>query len=997
MYKYSQDINFLKKICSQKNQKIYCQIFSLDEYDNIIKNLTGIIQNGSINLDGSSAIRRTCSLTILLQNLKQINYILNLNTKIKIEIGLENFTNKYLDNKIIWFPMGIYYLINFTIDNTAQGIILNLSAKDKMIKLTGDLGGTFNSTIEFGVINTETDIKGKFIKNKIKLKTIITEMVHTYGYEPYEKIFIYDLDDYGLNSISYQGEKPVYAFLEEKEDKMIVVNYMFDDNYIINTYNGEDKKLSELSNENKDFFISKYNILNEKQEYNSFYLKDDNNKEHSYYIKKCNKGDIIGYELAELTYIDDLIAAPGENVTSILNKILNILGKDNYEYYYDLNGNFIFKKQDQFIQIESYLNPYVSFLKPDMQFTDQIIINKTESFDLSKIKNDFTIWGKKNNSEQQFHVRIAIDKKPKQYISLKIDKNKEKELKQKYPDLYNEKVELEQESICYSVNPYSLSDDWNNESTWRQVDWREIIYQMAQDYKKFNQLSDFYKLIEKNNPEYVNGITGYERYYIDLDGFWRSLYVLEPEKIDIETSLSEDIFYTIDLTKPIVYFSEMMNDPDGEKFVIERNYYIDKDNEISKDKEENILYDIKSANIENQTVYRKRKNQDNLLYYEAIGSLNEIIQTNYKILQKIYYAANGYNDEDYFILRDIDTDNRYVLSARNPALIRLINNNIDLSNESDQERMNTINNKEWLYLKKDAQEPDILGIYYDITSLYLQINSNIKYGAILKPDEEKVHLFTPTESALYYKKIEEYPKNKQGYDLTNIQDFSKDKNGLILWAQANNKLTGINKNINQITHYNNKIYNDPANLIFWFDFLDNATFSANHFIQNIGPREYVQSKTNAVSIVNLYSLDNIFLNYQKSYTKDEAAIQNFYSTSFAQKRNKIPFFRMAKKDNKLFKISSNSISAIDLINNYIYNYNYMSSQMNIKAISQYFLQPNSLFDIVDLNNQSLITYIANKISFSFNVTSNIQMTINGIKLVDFNFVQQDLRKEILNE
>lgn len=999
---YLQDIDFLKQICSQQNQEIFCRICSLDSYENIINNLTGIIQSGSINLDGTSAIRRTCQLVLLINDFNKKNINLKTNMKIKIEIGIKNFTNKYLNSQIIWFPVGIYYLTNFTINKTLQGNTINLSAKDKMIKLTGDLGGVFNSTVEFDSINIETDQKGIFQKNKINLKTLITELIHTYGQEPYEKIFIYDLDDYGLNSISYQGEEPVYVFLKEEENKVKVVNYMFDNNYIINVHNEtsgdwEEKKLTDLTSDNKDFFVSKYNILGEEQEYNSFYLKDDFEHSIPYYIKKCNKGDIIGYELTELIYSDNLIGAPGENVTSILNKILNILGKNNYEYYYDLNGNFIFKKQDQFVKIESFLNPYISFQKPTFSFrNNELLSSITESFDLSKIKNDFTVWGtRKNNKEQQFHVRIAIDKKPEKYISLNINQEKEKELKEKYPDLYGKRAELQQESIYYSVKPYD-SSIWADSETWKQVDWREIIYQMAQDYKKFNQLSDFYKLIEENNPEYVNGITGYERYYIDLDGFWRYLYVLKPEKIDIETPLSDDISYTVDLKNPVVYFPEMIKDPDGEKITIKRNYYINKINKIYKDTEKDISYDINPVNMENQIVYREKKNQDGLLYYESVGTLNEIIQTNYKILQKIYYSTNRYNDEDYFILKDIDTNNRQVLNAGHQDLLRLISDNINLSNKSDQEKMNTINNKEWSYLKKGNQEPDILGIYYDITSLYIQINDNIKYSTVSEMDKE-IHLFTPTQSSQYYKKIEEYPKNKYGYDLTNIQDFSKDKNGLILWGQANNQLTGISKDINKTTHYNNKIYNDPANLIFWFDFLDNATFSVDHSIQNIGPREYVQSKSNVNSIVNIFTLDNIFLNYKKSFTKDEENIKKFFETPFAKRRYEIPFFRMAEKDNKLFKISSNSTSALDIINNYIYNNNYMSSSVNIKALPQYFLQPNTMFEIIDLENRIIIQYIINKINFSFNYSFNNQMTIDGIKLIDLNYAQQDLRREIIDE
>ena len=62
-------------------------------------------------------------------------------------------------------------------------------------------------------------------------------------------------------------------------------------------------------------------------------------------------------------------------------------------------------------------------------------------------------------------------------------------------------------------------------------DWREIIYQMAKDYRKHNHEDDFYVQVRKNNGRdlngewrYPNGITSYEPFYIDLEGFWRQLY-----------------------------------------------------------------------------------------------------------------------------------------------------------------------------------------------------------------------------------------------------------------------------------------------------------------------------------------------------------------------------------------------------------------------------------------------------------------------------------------
>jgi hypothetical protein len=53
-------------------------------------------------------------------------------------------------------------------------------------------------------------------------------------------------------------------------------------------------------------------------------------------------GDAIGYILTDFTYPGELIANPGDSITSILDKIKNLLG--NFEYFYDLDGKFIFQE-----------------------------------------------------------------------------------------------------------------------------------------------------------------------------------------------------------------------------------------------------------------------------------------------------------------------------------------------------------------------------------------------------------------------------------------------------------------------------------------------------------------------------------------------------------------------------------------------------------------------------------------------------------------------------
>jgi hypothetical protein len=53
-------------------------------------------------------------------------------------------------------------------------------------------------------------------------------------------------------------------------------------------------------------------------------------------------------------------------------------------------------------------------------------------------------------------------------------------------------------------------------------DWRELIYQMAPDFLRYNTHPDFIQKLTLANPDFVyNGKTGYEQYYTDIEGFWR--------------------------------------------------------------------------------------------------------------------------------------------------------------------------------------------------------------------------------------------------------------------------------------------------------------------------------------------------------------------------------------------------------------------------------------------------------------------------------------------
>jgi len=44
---------------------------------------------------------------------------------------------------------------------------------------------------------------------------------------------------------------------------------------------------------------------------------------------------------------------------------------------------------------------------------------------------------------------------------------------------------------------------------------------MALDYYKYNQFDDYDYFLKMFNPKFTDGKTGYEKYYIDIEGFWR--------------------------------------------------------------------------------------------------------------------------------------------------------------------------------------------------------------------------------------------------------------------------------------------------------------------------------------------------------------------------------------------------------------------------------------------------------------------------------------------
>ena len=507
------------------------------------------------------------------ENVNINDFYWGLKTKIKVFIGLKNEINfEYPD--IIWFPQGVYVLSSFNTSLNTSGTTISLSGKDKMSLLNGDLSGNIFASVDFGTEEIYTEVfepitisKNNFKANtyysrpsensnfidsnqlnnvdtidayeknlqytikKIPLEKIIREGVHAYALEPYHNIFINDLDDYGLEQLTYRGEDCIYALRDTETGhftQLIRGGYSSLDNLINNSFIF-DSLTSDIMVD-----ISPTRIYVNNRVFSL--IKPNSGEYNTYTVAKIQYGDDIGYRLTDLVYSGDLITSLGESFTSVLDKIKTMLG--DFEYFYDIDGRFVFQRKKIYVNtsfsdlINSGDETYVTYAagqkKCVFNFEDSKLISAFQNSPvLNNVKNDYSIWGKRKSvsgAEVAIHMRYAIDKKPRYYKAL----NKEVYITDKYAPTEEELLEVGVEHF-------------------HNVDWREIIYQMALDYFAAQggkveiesdvqgegsyvlSVDNFLSEVAANNQYfYPTGYTKYEQYYTDMQGFWRQLYNPNP-------------------------------------------------------------------------------------------------------------------------------------------------------------------------------------------------------------------------------------------------------------------------------------------------------------------------------------------------------------------------------------------------------------------------------------------------------------------------------------
>lgn len=347
----------------------YAKIILLSFDDKPIREIQGNITAGSLSVNGSSSVRRTISLTMLADehnsNIEDIDNEISINKKVKVLVGYTNPLKSYAHyGDIIWFPCGVFVLSSASVSRSTSGWNISISGKDKMCLLDGSAGGTFPASITFHENYIQKD-NGDIEIVYPTIFQIIYEAVNHWGGEAIENIIITDIEETAKMLVRYIGDKPIY----------------FSHNY-----------------ESMDFAPSPD------------------------FPHMISYGQDAGYKETDFTYPGELVLDAGDTVVTLLDKLIDVLG--NYEYFYDIDGRFIFQEIKNYLNtgsplteltaedyVKSYNNAKFLYSLTDLDTTTAI----TRSPKYDNVKNDFYVWGKRttnSNIEVNIRYHLAIDTKP---------------------------------------------------------------------------------------------------------------------------------------------------------------------------------------------------------------------------------------------------------------------------------------------------------------------------------------------------------------------------------------------------------------------------------------------------------------------------------------------------------------------------------------------------------------------------------------------------------
>lgn len=305
MNNYLNDKTFLKKLIEIKNKKIFTKLLLLDKHSRVEEELLGFAKEGSsLGIDASSTVRRTCSLTLVMdceteEKNAKVQNLLSVDRKMKLQLGIKNdykhLFPEYEQEDFFWFPLGTFFITSISYSNSLDGLTISLGISDKMCLLNGESGGiipadtvlntmeTYVPELTEGTIETSEEAEedqdvtvatGRMVASQgeqVPLEQIITELVNHFGGEDLNNILL-DLPEnvrlcqgWGGNSFKLFCDYEATNATDAQGKAAKVKDYYDPKAYYLN---------DEIKNENKkaDDFKTADNISNSINEKDRQYL-----------------------------------------------------------------------------------------------------------------------------------------------------------------------------------------------------------------------------------------------------------------------------------------------------------------------------------------------------------------------------------------------------------------------------------------------------------------------------------------------------------------------------------------------------------------------------------------------------------------------------------------------------------------------------------------------------------------------------------------------------
>ena len=1167
------DEEFLAALSEQKEREIYAKIIALDINELPIDEIEGRVTGGSINIDGTSAVQRTCSLTLVSDEVDINDYYWGIKTKFKLEIGLKNnligdyaATADYGYPDIVWFKQGVFFITAFNTSITTNSCTITLSGKDKMCMLNGELGGQLFASIDFGTEEVEekvmiaasitansseglmeneyykkyalgentdvviaatdtqyafvTDAEGSFYKsdnkyrlieslnlendeeytgrrytcyqliqhpselfteitdfkkdatykkisddepyyvlaksetdygkhsstddnklyeletlyeasfeyviNKIPLEQIIREAVHTYAQEPYHNIIINDLEEYGLEQLTYKGDTPLYALRIAGGDiayQLVRADQNESLQEIVESSNFQTDTLTDaLSGTSTNSTPVYWNTTQGK-----WVLERPDVQSTKYTVAKLEYGDDIGYRITDLTYPGDLISSVGENLTSILDKIKTMLG--NFEYFYDVNGRFIFQRKrtyvdtvwSQLVQDSESDDQYVDYVNSDRRkfsfnFEGNRLITAIQNNPtLTNLKNDFVVWGKRTSAsgaEIPIHARYAIDVKPQVYRALngRIYVSNDVDLKKALANfvdidtsnLINQSIDSERlEAIRnfnvdnmyipdYLIKPVKQAD--NTEEPFSPGWWDIDVW------------AEYYSLLIGKTPH------GTMKFYSRNNAAGRQ----SCSEITELSSRSGDV-WLIQVREGENHTLLGINTGHGSGIYNEDrayscNYYrtvVDEDDQYIIDPTITNSIQITAGGT---TIQLERMDASLSIHAPYFGCADIHTYDYFKLTDAAYgWKTYFYNPT----FPSVEMPGGYAeayAQAVNAAVTEFQNQNQHLIIQVDWREIiyqmaldyyagqgcsedNPIYNlanelvidnpDHFLFKVGELNEAFYPTGYTGYEQYYTDLQGFWRslYNPFYTPQAiwsigEYVNKVEQISGSRYYTKLKDWQEsqiidcNIQYYFITGTDNI--DRNSI-----AEDSKTDITKNLTRYgvdasdarLYWNINVFEDPEGLDFWFDFLDGGTELQQFSVPIAGDRTKVINADKASAIV-FRDVPPFIV-----YDKDEQDVEELKRRR--QLESAYVFIQLQKGYSQYFTISYRSTSVKNKIDELLYNYAYCIENITITALPVYYLEPNTRIYVQDKTTNIEGEYLVSKITIP--LTYNGTMTINATK------------------